>query len=227
MRSRSSQPPASSANAEAFRKLFVERVHLLLQIGYSRMNAADFSTTTEPDISGEIRRHIREFLDTGPLEPWMKYFTPLNEDPVDEAPLVAQKHRRTGEERRLLDLHLECSERCPRARFAFEAKRLNRSGAAAVYLGEEGLGRLVAGHYARSDFAAGMLGFVQTGAPAEWAAEIELKLKLRAREYSISNGRCWETVPMRRGPEHTYCSEHKRRKPQQPIIIYHTLLLFH
>jgi hypothetical protein len=227
MRSRSSQSPASSANAEAFRQLFVERVHLLLQIGYSRMNPADFSTTMEPDISGEIRRYIREFLDTGPLEPWMKHFTPLNEDPVDEEPRVFKKNRRTGEDRRLLDLHLECSERCPRTRFAFEAKRLHRSGAAAVYLSNEGLGRFVAGHYARSDFAAGMLGFVQTGRPDEWATEIEIKLKLGLRTYCVSGGRYWERVSMKKGPEHTYRSDHNRAALGIPIAIYHTLLLFH
>lgn len=227
MRSRSSQPRASSANADAFRQLFVERVHQLLQIGYSRMNPADFSTTTEPDISGEIRRQIREFLDVGPLEPWMKYFTPLNEDPVDETPRVFKKNRRTGEDRRLLDLHLECSERCPRTRFAFEAKRLHRSGAAAVYLGEDGLGRFVAGHYARHDFAAGMLGFVQTGGPDEWATEIESKLKQGMRTHSVSGGRCWKRVSMKRGPQHTYRSDHKRAAHGIPITIYHTLLVFH
>jgi len=227
MRSRSSQPRASSANAEAFRQLFVERVHVLLQIGYTRMNAADFSATKEPDISGEIRRHIREFLDERPLEPWMKFFTPLNEDPVDENPRVFGRHRRTGEGRRLLDLHLECSERCPRTRFVFEAKRLNRSGAVAVYLGEEGLGRFIAGHYARSDFAAGMLGFVQTGTQGEWAAEIANMLRAGLRAYCVFDGHCWERVSMKHGPEHTYRSEHNRASLRSPVAIYHTLLMFH
>jgi len=227
MRSRSSQPQVSSANAEAFRRLFVERVHLLLQIAYSRMQPADFAMTKEPDISGEIRRHIREFLDAGPLEPWMKYFTPLNEDPVDEAPQLFRKKRRIGEARRLLDLHLECSERCPRTRFVFEAKRLHRSGAAAIYLGEEGLGRFIAGHYARSDFAAGMLGFVQVGTPGAWADEIGHKLRLGSRTYHVSGGRCWERVRVNKGPEHTYLSEHLRASLGLPLGIYHTLLLFH
>jgi hypothetical protein len=207
--------------------LFLERVHLLLQIGYSRMNPADFSTTTEPDISGEIRRHIREFLDAGPLESWMKYFTPLNEDPVDESPQLFKKNRRTGEGRRLLDLHVECSERYPRTRFVFEAKRLHRSGAAAVYLSKEGLGRFVAGHYAGNDFAAGMLGFVQTGRPDDWANEIESKLKQGLRTYCVSGGRCWERISMKRGPEHTYRSDHYRAALGIPIAIYHTLLVFH
>lgn len=50
------------------------------------MRPADYATTIEPVISGEIRRHIREFLDEGLVERWMRFFTPLNEDPVDEEP---------------------------------------------------------------------------------------------------------------------------------------------
>ncbi len=127
----------------------------------------------------------------------------------------------------MLDLHLECSERCPRTRFAFEAKRLNRTGAAAVYLGDDGLGRFVAGHYGRGDFAAGMLGFVQTGEPDKWAAVIEAKLRFESRKYSVSHGSRWERVSIVKGPEHTYRSNHNRAALGVPITIYHTLLLFH
>lgn len=226
MRSRSSQPPATSANAEAFRRLFVERTHQLVQIGYSRMRPADYMTTIEPVISGEIRRHIREFLDEGPVETWMRFFTPLNEDPVDETPNKSPVKRRTDDDRRLLDLHLECSERCPRIRFAFEAKRLNRSGAVGIYLSEEGLGRFIAGHYAKNDFAAGMLGYVQVGKPNQWANAINKNLTRTPRRYSVSSSHVWTRAFMKKGPEHTYRSHHERRSLKRPITIYHTLLPF-
>jgi hypothetical protein len=228
MRSRSSQAVTNSANAEAFRRLFVERTHRLLQIGYSRMRPADYATTIEPVISGEIRRHIREFLDEGSVEKWMRFFTPLNEDPVDETPKkrTAVKSR-TDDDRRLLDLHLECSERCPRIRFAFEAKRLNRSGAVGIYLSEEGLGRFIAGHYARNDFAAGMLGYVQVGKSDQWANAINKNLTRMPRKYSVSSTHVWKRAFLKHGPEHTYCSHHKRPGLNRNITIYHTLLHFY
>lgn len=214
-----------SANGSDYRAVFIARVHQLLQIGYSRMNPAEFATTKEPDISGEIRRHIREFLDKEPLQPWMRFFTPLNEDPVDEAPNPAIPFRRTGEGRRLLDLHFECSERHPRLRFLFEAKRLNSSGSVAAYIGPEGLGRIIDGHYARNDFAAGMLGYVQTKTPGEWAAKISVRIESSAHALPLASGCKWQPRPFRRGPSHTFASKHRRPAVGDDVDIYHTFLL--
>jgi hypothetical protein len=190
------------------------------------MRPVDYATTIEPVISGEIRRHIREFLDEGPIEGWMRFFTPLNEDPVDETPKTLTTKRHTDDDRRLLDLHLECSERCPRIRFAFEAKRFNRTGAVGIYLSEEGLGRFIAGHYAKNDFAAGMLGYVQVGKADQWANAINKNLTRTPRRYSVSSSHIWTRAFIKKGPEHTYRSHHERRSLKRPITIYHTLLPF-
>jgi hypothetical protein len=226
MRSPSPTPPPASANAEDFRAVFINRVHRLLQVGYSRLNPADFANSEEPDISGEIAREIEAFLDEPPTEDWLRFYEVFDDPPVHEAPAGPRAARRLGKSRRRVDIGIKCSQTAPRTRFRFEAKRLCDSHSIKHYLGDSGLGRFIAGFYAATDSAAGMLGYVQRGEVADWAGKLGTEVEAAATSLPHASGRRWQAVHLPNGPANTYCSRHNRRN-RTSIEIYHTLFLFH
>jgi hypothetical protein len=227
MRPPSDQPPPTTDNAADFRLVFIKRVHRLLQIGYTRMNAIDFQEAEEEDISGEIRRHISEFLDEPPTESWIRFFQVHNEDPQDEGHGPRPRgRRRLGKRRRLVDIRFVCAECSPRPRFCFEAKRLNKTGAERTYFGADGLGRFIEGAYGRDDLDAGMLGYVQTGDPAEWAVKLAKGLPALSSSLVLSSGEPWKIVHMPDCPAFLYQSRHNRPKIGRCLNVYHTLLRF-
>lgn len=227
MRSPSQKAPTTSDNADDFRLLFVTRVHRLLQIGCARMNVIEFKDAEEEDISGEIRRHIAEFLDEPSTEGWIQFFHVHNEDPQDEgrgpAPIG---QRRLGKRRRRIDIRLVCTERSPRPRFCFEAKRLNKAGAEKAYLGADGLGRFIEGAYGREDVDAGMLGYVQNGDPAEWAVKLAKGVAALSSSLILPSGERWRNVRLPNCPPFFYQSRHDRPKLGRCVEVYHTLLRF-
>ncbi|MBM3891851.1 MAG: hypothetical protein FJ388_22275 [Verrucomicrobia bacterium] len=226
MRSPFTTPPPTSANAEDFRAVFINRVHRLLQVGYSRLNPADFADSEEPDISGEIAREIETFLDEPPAEDWLRFYEVFDDPPVHEAPARPRAARRLGKSRRRVDIGIKCSQTSPRTRFRFEAKRLCDSGSVKHYLGDSGLGRFVAGFYAATDSAAGMLGYVQRGEVAEWADKLSAQVREDATSLPCASGARWQLSRFQAGPANTFQSKHRRRNGTS-IEIYHTLFRFH
>lgn len=225
MRSLASKAPSDSANAAEYRAVFVARVHRLLQVGYSRLNAASFAASEEPDISGEIAREIQAFLDEPPVEPWLRFYEVFDDPPVHETPAKPFPLRRLGKSRRRIDIGITCSQGSPRTRFCFEAKRLRNSGSLQHYLGDSGLGRFVDGFYAPTDHAAGMLGYIQRGDFSEWAGELSGRMEEEASSAPLESGAKWERFHFPAGPSNTYRSQHRRRHGTL-IEIYHTLFLF-
>lgn len=210
------QPQAHSSNTEELRHVFLLRVHELLQLGYQRMKAQAFAFREEPDITGELAREMNVALSE---HDWGKSFWVRDEVPVNDG-------KRFGKHRNKIDIYVESSESAPRPQFSFEAKRLSHTKPAREYLGREGLGCFLEGDYAAEDSAAGMLGYIQSKLPQEWAQELEERLMAPDNPYRLTAEGYWRSHPFPRGPSHSYMSEHQRTVHGR-IAIYHTLLVFH
>jgi hypothetical protein len=70
-----------------------------------------------------------------------------------------------------------------------------------------------------------MLGYVQAGAPNDWAMRIEHAMGKEATKLGLRNASPWRAERLADGL-FTYCSGHDRPTLGNPIEIFHTLLLF-
>lgn len=213
-------PPQSgtSGNVEDYRQITLVRVHELLKLGYQRLDRDSCRAAHEDSISGELADSIEDVLDDGSAD-WMDRFSVHNEAPV-RAP------KRKGKRRRRVDIRIDSALRRPRTRFAFEAKRLANGPGVDEYLGENGLGRFLRGEYAKTEDTAGMLGYVQSGRPEDWAERIGRTLGESPADYSVLPEGNWRRASLVDGLKHTYCSSHSRQSVDRPISIYHSLLDF-
>src|SRR4051812_48344025 len=113
-----SKPSGSSSNASALRKIFVGRVHQLLQLGYERLVPAALAKEQEPTITGYLVDAIDKVLSER-SQGWMIAFSVHDDPPINDG------HRK-GKQRRRVDLRIDSAQLRPRARFRFEAKRLGK-----------------------------------------------------------------------------------------------------
>ncbi len=212
-------PSRQSGNASDYRRIFVQRAHQLINMGYERMIPSANRTDEETAITGSLVRAICEACDDLRSEEWVDFFGVHDDPPVNDG-------TRKGKHRRRLDIKIVSSERLPRQVFSFEAKRLDKSHSVGAYLGKEGLGCFLAGKYAGDDEDGGMLGYVQSGDRGAWAVKIGGALAASARRYAVRSGDSWQKWPMAEGLDHCYRSRHMRPSLQREIDVYHTLLSF-
>jgi len=215
---RRSAAGSPSANAAVLRRHFVRHVHELLYRGYQRLTTSQYQSAAEEEITGDLKDAIDTVLDERP-ESWMIHYFSSEEVPVSD-------RKRKGKKRKKIDIQIVSSRFSPRARFAFEAKRLGRKHPVSVYLGIEGLGRFIGGDYAADCDEAGMLGYVQSGSTDEWSAKLAADFASNAADLGANpNG----IAPCQIVAEllHTFQSLHTRRSAERQIQIYHSLLLFH
>lgn len=212
-----------STNQGDFQAIFVRRVHQLIEMAYQRMQPVNrFELKKEEDISGELARHVDDLLDDLNF-PWMRFFSLAPERHVDE-PHKPEAQRRYGKHRKRLDFRFTCRQRKPVQRFIFEAKSLRQSGAGQL-LDEDGLGRILCGHYAREDSVAGLLGYVQIATVAEHSTALSEELRQKTDQYGITEEGHWTVVRFRNGPANTFRTTHRRPK-LEPVKVFTTLLLF-
>jgi len=205
-------------NTHDYRQTVLLHVHQLVKLGYERLDRSVCRQAEEPDISGDLADAMEGALDDRSF-PWMDWFAVHNEAPIADP-------KRKGKRRQRLDIRIDSAMTRPRTRFAFEAKRLGDDHGVPQYVGEDGLGRFVRGEYARDEDMAGMLAYVQSGKPRQWAERIGQTLHESPRYHSVLDQRNWRHASIVEGLEHTYCSTHRREKVGRPIEIYHTLLDF-
>jgi hypothetical protein len=184
------------------------------------MNVVQFRASEEPDISGELVHAMRQVCDDPKSEDWVSFFDPHDDPAVHDAV-------RKGKKRRRVDIRVDSLEDRPRQRFSFEAKRLHNNRSVKAYLGRKGLGCFLWGDYARDEDTAGMLGYVQSGNPRDWAEKIEATLAKSPDSYGVLKTSPWQQQTLVAGLQHTYRSGHGRKKLPRPIEVYHTLLTFH
>ncbi len=216
----SGRPPRSSA----YRESFLRDVYRLVAGGYLSLTLEDLAEKEEPAITGLLVAAIEGVLDDPRSPDWVERYAIQEEKPIQEVGAL-----REGKSRSRVDIEIESSGRRPRPRFQLEAKRLRETDSKSIssYLGPEGLGCFLAGHYAGTYGQAGMLGYVQTGSEPSWASGIHEKLRRNAGRYQLASG-CDGLRHHRLVPEieHSYLSSHVRRAAGE-IEIHHILLCCH
>jgi hypothetical protein len=146
---------------------FRRDVFQLVAWGYQLVETEVRQRHQEEDITGLLRRGIREKLDEE-LPPRFRFYFPANEDPVDDDGAFGKKRRR-------VDILIECSGSRPRVRYRLEAKRCARNeNAIGTYT--EGVLAFVQRRYARDSPEAGLLGLVQSDTAEHWRMQLSLKL---------------------------------------------------
>jgi hypothetical protein len=214
----------ASANRGDYDRVFVLRVHKLIKLGYDQLFPSDYATAEETAITGDMAEAIEHILEY-PDEGWMRFYRVYDDPPVNE---LMTATRRRGNRRRRVDIKLDSSEVSPYTRFHFEAKRLGKGNPVSRYLGAGGLGCFLSGSYAGTERRGGMLGYVQSDDEQAWAAKIDKALTSKPESFGVQAGRRhFRSHQLIAELRHTYISEHRRSMEGQPILIYHSLLMFH
>lgn len=194
--------------------VFRKHVFSLVQMGHSRLDRQALQMAQEEDITGELQRAIAELLDSD-APSWADAYS------ICEEPRVHAPDRR-GKRRRRLDLRFERVDSRPRPHYEFECKRLckDKSGVA-DYFGQDGMALFLSGEYASGWPEAGMLGYVQTDSPEEWAQKLERKLE--GANIEVTDQGKWQSIDLVAGLK-TYATAHPRIAPLPSIRIVHAVL---
>ena len=209
-----------SADATDIRRVFVNRVHEVLQEGYARIDAASHQTSPEPAITGELVRSMKSFLSDMAAPEWADHFSVHDDPPVND-------DIHFGRDRNRIDIRVDSAKPRPGTSFAFEAKRLARGYPVSKYLGKDGLGCILCGDYARDEDEAGMIGYMQDDDAGYWAVQIESTLRADQTMHELSGTDWWQLHDFPHGPSHVFASFHARSAVGRSVVIYHSLLLFH
>jgi hypothetical protein len=203
---------------EAYRASFVRQVHHLLAAGYRQLFPPTLAAKEEPAITGLLVAAMRRWIDSPEAPRWVGRYAVHDDPPID----LGQAE---GGRRPRVDVEIESTSRRPHPRFQFEAKRLRSDDPKCVteYLGRDGLGCFTSSRYGAGHRDAGMLGYVQSGAPSEWAEAIHRRLSSAGGSYRLAPG-CngLEQQGFRPAFEHAYRSSHRR---PTPLDVHHVLLV--
>jgi hypothetical protein len=212
-------PADPASNTVVYQLAFIKRCHEILARGYQKLQGAALHTAQETEITGELVKAMKEFLEGADAPPWTTYFF-VADDPPQNAP------GRLGKKRRRVDIEFEHAQHGPRPRLHFEAKRLYKSGSVAEYLGDDGLLLFVNGEYAPEENAGAMLGYVQDKEVADWIGQIRDRLTASPERYAFHLVPGLVNDQLTTDLTETHRSHHDRPKLSQAIAIYHTFLQF-
>ncbi len=211
----------SDDNSE-YKAGFRHDVLYLIVAGHERLMAGDenYSDTAEEEISGELARHVQDYIDSLSSPDWTKYFCVQEE-------LRENTNARKGKYRKRVDIAFVLAGTKPQKFMRFEAKRLRKPGfAVGGYIGEDGLGEFIAGNYAASDDTAGMLGYVQSDDCDYWAMGISETLEKKKQEIRLIEGGQWQKTHFD-DVDHCYKTRHDRPRIKRELLVYHLLLALH
>jgi hypothetical protein len=147
------------------------------------MSAAEFQNAEEDNITDELVEQINDFRTSPDAPDW-----------VDRYEVHEQRRTRNGlsrgKSRPIFDIEIERACRGPRPRLAFEAKRLGRNHSVGKYLGDEGMGAFISGHYSTTHGEAGVIGYVQVPIIDDWRTSVATELKKNHVKHSaiVSEG---------------------------------------
>lgn len=184
-------------------------------MGFQRIRGSIPQGVDEVAMTGLLVRAVNHYLESTecPVE-WTVY------DVHEEVPVNDEAFSR-GMQRPRIDIEFTRIAPGRRPRFHFEAKRLRNGASLADYLGEDGLGCFLTERYARTEGHAGMLGYVESDSPSEWAEKLCRSLR---RHVSTLQGDGFWDRRMAPDLEHCYLTKHARSEGSHPIDVYHTLL---
>ncbi len=159
-----------------------EDAHLLLAWGHADARSKLPTARDEYDLTGFLSDAMDRRIDN-PLTPErFSRYSVHNERPISPK-------NESGKDRLRLDIQIELCGVRPKRCYTFEVKRLrddakaSSSDSLAHYLGDNGVGRFVAGKYDRESGEAAMLGCIQARTPEFW-----LELIARAFEDDTGSG---------------------------------------
>jgi hypothetical protein len=210
-------PSDPAFSAVVYQLAFVKRCHEIVGRGYLKLQGEALHEAQETEITGELVKAMKEFLEAADAPPWTTYFF-VADDPPQNAP------GRLGKKRRRVDIEFEHAQHGPRPRLRFEAKRLHRSGSVAEYLGEDGLLLFVNGEYAPEQDTGAMLGYVQDKEAAEWIEQIRASLTASPERYAFHLLPGLVKEDLTTFLAETHRSHHGRVRLGRPIAIYHSFL---
>lgn len=204
-------------NARAYASSFVARAHELMVLGFDRLKAASLTTKAEDAITGLLVGAMSAVIDdaSGALS-WASRFSVHDDPPVTNLDPTVE-----GRKRNRIDIEIEHAVKGPHPRFRVEAKRLYDGSGASTYVGEDGLGALVSGHYGTEFEEMGMLAYVQTHTRAHWIAKVAGALEERRAEHRIPDGPAWRE--QRLGRWDGFVSAHPRG--DVPLDVYHSFFV--
>lgn len=207
-----------SKNTTAYRKVFLEHVHQLIQFGYSRLTPANHVADDEPAITGHLVDSMNDVIDDKKSPRWARFYSVHDDPPV-------RHQTKTGKRRKRVDIRFDSIESIPRTRFFLEAKRLGKKNPVGDYLGDEGLGCFLSDEYAVSEPDGGMLAYVQDKDAVHWASSLLKRIGKAKNKYAVCANGAWKTIRFAGGPAHTFTSRHTRKSGNR-IDIYHSFLIF-
>lgn len=208
-----------AANTPEFREAFLRKCHRLVGLAYRTLDRESLQTAEETEITGELALAMEQLLDRIPPPRGMRNLVVFDDPPQNTG-------RRRGRKRLRVDIEVRAIEVGPKPRFRFEAKRLTSSRSVARYLGKDGLQMYIRAEYAAEQEDAGMLGYVQTGEPTVWAAQLEARLKEKPVQHAVCAGGQWNRYSLGAEIPLTFRSVHDRLSIGRPLVIFHTLLDF-
>ena len=163
------------------RDLYVEQLRYdasrLIWLAYTNMVAGAFRQSEEDDITDEIVARINLIKEDPQAPEW-----------VERYEVHEQRRKRVGsargKSRPIIDIEIEPNRRGVRPRLGFEAKRLGAGHTVRKYLGPDGLGAFVCGHYPMTHGEAGMIAYIQQRTVSEWTDKISRELKRASAKHS-------------------------------------------
>ncbi|MGD0092814.1 MAG: hypothetical protein ABSE73_23125 [Planctomycetota bacterium] len=191
----------------------------ILEAAYGKLDFMSHQGSDEDTITQRLQEGAEEFVTASDAPSWAVHFDVVDQRKDNSSGAI-------GKERPILDLVFTRVLRGHRPRFTFEAKRLYGNSGAGKYLGMEGLGAYLDGTYRQDDDEAGMLGYVQSDTPANWAAKIEHEMTASAESLAVCPGGAWQAVFLAPGLQFSYRSRHEGPAVGAPITMYHVLLAF-
>ena len=204
-------------NTAPYTTSFVARAHELMVLGFQRLKAGSLATKAEDAITGLLVGAMQTVVDeaAGALS-WASRFSVHDDPPVKNCDPAVD-----GRKRNRIDIEIEHAAKGPHPRFRVEAKRLYGTNGTSAYVGEDGLGALVSGHYGTGFQHMGMLAYVQTHTREHWTAKVAIALDKRRAEHRIPDGPAWREH--RLGPWRGFVSAHPQGKV--PLDVYHSFFM--
>ena len=160
-----------------------EDAHLLLAWGYTDSRSKFPTARDEYDLTGFLADAMDARIDNPETPERFSLYSVHNERPISSK-------SECGKDRPKLDIQIERCGIRPKPSYTFEAKRLrddtkaSPSDSLSQYLGDDGVGRFVAGKYEGESVEAAMLGLIQAHPPEFWLERIG-----RAFEDDVASGR--------------------------------------
>jgi hypothetical protein len=157
-----------------------EDAHLLLAWGYADARSKLLTARDEYDLTGFLADAMDSRINNPQTPERFSFYSVHNERPI--GPKNEQ-----GKDRPKLDIQIERCGIRPKPSYTFEAKRLrddakaSPSSCLAHYLGDDGVGRFVAGRYEGKSIEAAMLGCIQAHNAAFWMGRITQQFEADAR----------------------------------------------